>query len=134
MLPVDAPRPFHPERDSPRILVVEDEVLIRTMVSEALRAEGYQVTEAGNADEAIALLAAGTRAALVFSDVNMPGERNGVQLAKYVHEKHPGIIVVLTSAVGHPDLEGEIFLPKPFGLFDVVAFIVKQLPGSENRE
>jgi CheY-like chemotaxis protein len=61
---------------------------------------GYRVFEAGNVVEARAVLNASTAVDLVFSDVNMPrGTENGFALAKWLHQHHPDIKVLLTSGV-----------------------------------
>src|SRR5215510_5154846 len=101
------------------ILVVEDEILIRSAVAEFLRSAGYKVIEAANAAEAVALFASGTPIDLVFSDVTMPGVMDGFGLARWVVVHHPGIHVILTSAISHARRAGEIgagYLPKPYRL------------------
>ncbi|MEA2816833.1 MAG: hypothetical protein QOI93_4534, partial [Rhodospirillaceae bacterium] len=69
----DEPVPAPP----PTILVVEDEILVRTVIAAYLRDCGFDVVEAGNADEAVRVLEAGIRIDIVFSDVNMPGSLDG---------------------------------------------------------
>ena len=81
----------------PSILVVEDEMLIRSVVSMYLRDCGFQVVEAGNADEAVRVLESGLAVDLVFSDVNMPGSMNGFGLAEWLHHQRPGLHLILTS-------------------------------------
>ena len=82
------------------ILVVEDEVLIRFVVADYLRECGFQVLEAGNTDEAEKLLrTADLGIDLVFSDVHMPGTRDGFDLARWVQEHRPEIPIVLTSGL-----------------------------------
>lgn len=107
-----------PEPENATVLVVEDEVLIRLMVSDELREAGFRVVEAANADDALAYLQAGERADLVFSDVRMPGSMDGIALAEKVRTEYPSVRVVLTS--GHL-LPREIraglpFLAKPYEL------------------
>lgn len=80
------------------ILMVEDEVLIRLVVAEYLRDCGYRVHEAATADEAIAILESpDVLIDLVFTDIAMPGSRDGFGLAHWVRENRPGIQVVLTN-------------------------------------
>lgn len=87
------------------ILVVEDEVLIRLMISEYLREFGYTVVEARNAAEATRILRSDEPVQVVFSDVRMPGDMNGLALAKWIAHNRPEIGVVLTSAyVAQADL------------------------------
>jgi len=109
----------HAEEDArqPVVLVVEDEVLIRSAVAEYLRISGNLVVEAANAAEAISVFAAGVSIDVVFSDIQMPGTMDGLSLARWVHHHHPGIHVVLTS--GNADAAraieiAELFFPKPY--------------------
>lgn len=106
------------------VLLVEDEVLIRAYAAEGLRQQGFKVVEAASADEAIGLVAAGIVPEVLFTDVRMPGTRDGLQLAKDLQEAHPDLIVFIASAnldanVG--DTLGERFFPKPYDLDLIVA-------------
>ena len=82
-----------------KILVVEDDVLVRLVIAEYLRDCGYKVWEASNVAEARSVLAADSPVELVFSDVQMPGNENGFDLAKWIRQHRPGIKVVLTSGL-----------------------------------
>ena len=82
-----------------RVLVVDDEVLIRFVATDILHDAGYAVVEASTADEAIALLAADARFDVIVTDVRMPGAVDGLGLLAHVKQRHPAIRVVLTS--GH---------------------------------
>ena len=55
-----------------RILVVEDEALIRVLIAEELRLEGFRVIEADRADDALTYIKAGEQVDLVFSDIRRP--------------------------------------------------------------
>ena len=83
------------------ILVVEDEVLIRTLVAEYLRECGYQVFEAVGVTEAKAVLDADTPVDLVFTDVNLASEENGFMLASWVRQHHSGTQVLLISGIAN---------------------------------
>ncbi len=103
----------------PAILVVEDEILIRSPVAEFLRGAGYKVIEAASAAEAVAIFASGTQIDLVFSDVNMPGAMDGVGLVRWIADHHPGIQVILTSTISQARRARQIgagFLGKPYRL------------------
>jgi CheY-like chemotaxis protein len=89
----DEPVPAPP----PTVLVVEDEILVRTVIAAYLRDGGFDVVEAGNADEAVRVLAAGIRVDIVFSDVNMPGRLDGFGLAQWLRRERPGLEIILTS-------------------------------------
>jgi two-component system, response regulator PdtaR len=99
------------------ILVVEDEVLQRMMFSDQLRAAGYRVLEAGNADTALDLLRNDAlNIAVVISDVDMPGSMNGIGLAHVIRSERPLIKTILVSGHEMP-LDGvhhDAFFPKPY--------------------
>jgi CheY-like chemotaxis protein len=89
----DEPVPAPP----PTILVVEDEILVRTVIAAYLRDCGFDVVEAGNADEAVRVLEAGIRIDIVFSDVNMPGSLDGFGPAQWLRRERPRLKIILTS-------------------------------------
>lgn len=115
-----------PERG--RVLVVEDEVLIRSFVADELRAEGFQVIEASTAEEAWAFLESGGKIDLIFSDVHMPGSMNGLDLLRRVKTRHPDIRLILTSGnLGSLDVSEMSFLPKPYSYAVAIDIIVEAL-------
>ena len=101
---------------SRKILVVEDEALVRMVMAEEFRAAGYVVIECANADEAWDLLMSGISVDLLFSDVQMPGRLDGLALAHAAREQFPDLPIVIASA--HlPATEAasfDAFLQKPF--------------------
>lgn len=110
-----------PTERAPTILVVDDEVLIRMILSDYLQDCGFKVLEAGTVADAIAAIEASQSIIdLVFSDVNMPGGKDGIELAQWVKTNCPQLPVLLTSGdEKKADLAGEIcgkeeFLPKPY--------------------
>lgn len=105
----------------PRVLVVEDEVLVRMMIAEELRVSGFDVAEAASADEALRLARSGELFDAVFSDVRMPGAMDGADLAAQLRSELPGLVVVLTSAhLGGATLsDPSRFIAKPYMPRDV---------------
>jgi len=102
------------------ILLVEDEDLVRSMAGALLRGKGYRILEAGSGKEALALFEIHREAIdLVFTDVMMPGNMLGDELAARVRALKPSVPVMFTSGYT-PDmadiqLRNELFfLPKPF--------------------
>ena len=79
------------------ILVVEDEVLIRLHVAEELREAGFPVLEAADAGEALEILSHVDGVELIATDLRMPGELDGLALARKVRLEFPHIKVVLMS-------------------------------------
>ncbi len=112
------------------ILVVEDEVLVRFVICDALRAQGFKVVEAVSAVEADALVREGLAVDLVFTDVRMPGAFDGLELARRLKAQKPDLPVLVTS--GH--LDGSVvswatgFLPKPYIAQDAVTRISALIP------
>jgi CheY-like chemotaxis protein len=79
------------------LLVVDDDLLVREPIADYLREVGYEVLEAGDAREAIDMVDHADHVDLVFSDVRMPGELDGVGLARWVRAHRPDLPVLLTS-------------------------------------
>ena len=113
----------HPVSSEQRqtILVVDDEVIIRTAISEYLRDCGYKVIEAASVDEAVLVLKqAEITVHIVLSDVEMPGARDGFALAQWVREHRPTLQVILAgSAARATKAAGELcnsgpMLAKPY--------------------
>ena len=112
------------------VLIVEDEVLVRTAAALQLRGLGYTVIEAGDAAQAVAALQSRIRIHLVFTDITMPGLLDGADLARVVLSDYPATKVVMTSGVANtaPDLEALPVLHKPYS-FDELRRLVEQLIG-----
>jgi CheY-like chemotaxis protein len=100
------------------VLVVEDEVLVRTWVIEVLEEADVEIAVASDGDEAVRLLDERSDIGLVFTDVNMPGSIDGISLAKLARQRWPAMPVILTSALAAPNGfvfdERMIFMPKPY--------------------
>ncbi len=113
----------------PMVLIVEDEVVVRALLAEELRAAGLSVTEAANADEAWAFLKAGGEVDLLFSDVRMPGSMDGIGLMELVRQHFPDIKIVMTSGNLGPRNLGSIdkFLAKPYLISKAVAIAMAAL-------
>ena len=104
------------------ILLVEDEAAVRTLVSNVLKELGYQVTEARNGDEALAVLEGIGTLDLLLSDIVLPGSLSGRDLATTVVQRRPRTKVLLKSGYAPEVLDergvsAQIpeLLHKPFG-------------------
>lgn len=99
-------------------LVVEDEPMVRMALVDFLSDNGLDVREACTADDAWRLIEAGTRFDIVYTDVNMPGEMDGLDLAHRLHRDCEATRIVILSGRQHPDREalpaGAVFLTKPY--------------------
>jgi two-component system, response regulator PdtaR len=102
----------------PVILIVEDECLIRTASADAIRDAGFEVVEAANADNAIAILESRSDIQVVFTNIHLPGSMDGAKLAHAIKHRWPPVRIIATSgrlAVETLDLQaGTIFFPKPY--------------------
>ena len=85
--------------NSERVLLVEDNAAVLTLMTEMLVDLGYRVVTASDATGALEILRRGEQIDLIFTDVVMPGQKNGVQLAAEARELRPGLKVLLMS--GH---------------------------------
>ena len=108
------------------ILIVEDELLIRMNAVEMIE-ETYEVVEAANADEAIAILERRLDITVLFTDIQMPGSMDGLKLAAAVRDRWPPILIVATSGhvnLGPGDLpQGGRFLPKPYSPAEITKIL-----------
>jgi CheY-like chemotaxis protein len=117
----------------PVVLIVEDEFLIRIDARAAVEMAGFDVVEAGDADEAIAVLAARNDVRLIFTDVHMPGSMDGLKLAHFVRDRWPPVKIVATSGrvrLAESDLpEGVRFVPKPYSAAEITATLRELIQG-----
>lgn len=111
----------NPEEEAgrgPAVLVVEDEFLVRTSISAYLRDVGFTVIEAVTAAEAKAVFASGTTVDIVFADIRLPGDEDGLSLADWVKRQHGEVPVLVTSgsfSLRDPaNLTPHPFMPKPY--------------------
>ncbi len=120
---IDSPGAQRPDSgvEKPTILIVEDEVLVRLMLGDALREQGYAVIEAAQADEAVTVLRSAAKIDIVLTDIRMPGSLDGLDLARIIRSEFPHLKVALASAYSVPasELEAHAFIRKPYNLADV---------------
>jgi PAS domain S-box-containing protein len=116
------------------ILLVEDNELVRRQVTMQLETLGYTSLSAANAAEALALIDAGAKPDLLFTDVIMPGGMNGSQLAQEIAKRQPAIKVLFTSGYtenamlhqGRLD-PGVLLLAKPYRKADLARLLRRAL-------
>ena len=107
------------------VLVVEDDNDVRAIASSLLENLGYSVVEAETGSDAMKLIDRGERIDLVFTDVIMPGEMNGIDLVRAMKVKHAEIPVLLTSGYTAQRIamaemaEGLQLLRKPYTQVDL---------------
>ncbi len=129
------PQPSNPiaTASGARLLLVEDEFLIRLTLAETLQDAGYEVVEAEDADEALAHLATGP-VDLLLTDIQLPGPADGKELAKRVRAILPELPVIFMT--GRPEPGGtrlagarELTIAKPYLPSEVCAAIARLLGG-----
>jgi len=114
----------------PRILIIEDEEKLRRVVELQLRSAGFEVDQAGTAEQALPLL---DRASLILTDLRLPG-MSGLELLSLIHRQNTHAPVILMTA--HGTVENAVaamkngasdFLLKPFSLDHLTAVVNKAL-------
>jgi CheY-like chemotaxis protein len=112
------------------LLVVDNEPTVRTLIKYMLETDGFRVTEASSANEAIRVLSHADIDVLI-TDVQMPG-MDGVELARVAESEHPEIPVLLMSGspLEHTSSNSRdhwLFLAKPFSLADLESKVQQAL-------
>jgi two-component sensor histidine kinase/CheY-like chemotaxis protein len=80
-----------------KVLVVEDEMMLRMRAVDIVEDAGFTPIEAVNADDALAVLESRSDIDLLFTDIQMPGTMDGLKLAHAVHTRWPSIKIMLVS-------------------------------------
>jgi two-component sensor histidine kinase/ActR/RegA family two-component response regulator len=113
------------ESSTTNVLVVEDEMVLRMRAVDIVEDAGFTAIEAVSADEALAILEARSDISLLFSDIQMPGTMDGLKLAHAVHDRWPGIKIILVSGQVRPtDAEKPAdsrFFGKPIEVQQIIA-------------
>ncbi len=114
------------------VLVVDDEPGVRALARRILEGGGYQILEAGNGAEAMAIMESRTPVDFLIADLDMPVMR-GEEMAKKIRVSRPDLRILYVTAHSEllfkerPELiEGEAFLDKPFtirGLLEAVSLL-----------
>lgn len=109
------------------ILVVEDELFVRLMAIDAIEDAGYEAVGVETGDEALTLLDSRDDIGLLFTDIKMPGEIDGLELAARVQARWPALPILLTSGHlfhGDASMPRTIpFLQKPYRARTLIAEI-----------
>jgi DNA-binding response OmpR family regulator len=107
------------------VVVVEDDPVIRDVVAATLEDENFGVIEAASADEGLLILEReAANVNVLFTDINTPGQIDGMRLATVVCNSWPHIAILLTS--------GSRFIRKPYNLREVVRHIREVAPLSSH--
>ena len=113
------------------VLVVDDEPLVLLNAAEMIEEAGWAALEAANSAEALQVLENHAGVDVLFTDINMPGEMDGLELAACVHAVRPNVHLVITSGKRMlPDSalpNSGTFLPKPYSFNQLVQTIADKL-------
>lgn len=120
-----------------RILLVEDEDMVRAVAERALTRQGYIVTTAKDGEEGLELVASGGQFDLVVSDVVMP-TMDGPAMARELRQIAPQLPVLFMSGYAEEQLRNEIdienmhFIPKPFSVQQIAKKVAEVLGARRN--
>lgn len=109
----------------PKVLIVEDEMMLRMRAVDIVEDAGFFAVEAVNADAALSILESRSDISLLFTDIQMPGSMDGLKLAHAVHDRWPAIKIILVSGQVNPtDAEkptNSRFFGKPLSVAKMIA-------------
>src|SRR5919112_2550633 len=115
-----------PPRVSPggamKVLVVEDDELVREVAVEGLMEAGFEVVEAASAEEALARCEEHV-ADVLFTDIRLPGSLDGWDVAEQCRETNPGLPVIYATGFSHVrprPVPGSVWFQKPYRTEQVV--------------
>ncbi len=121
-----------PDADRLTVLYVEDEVLLRLAAAEEMREAGFVVIEAGSVPEAMAVVQSSVRLDALITDIRLPGDMDGVDLAGLVRKLRPTLKILVASAYA-PDWPHinfvDAFVGKPYDVARVVRRVRELLAG-----
>lgn len=126
------------DNEAPRVLVVDDELTIRTPLVRALELSGYQAKGVGSGKDALALLEQ-SRYDVMLLDMKMP-EMDGIEVMQRAHQIRPDLLIVILT--GHATLESAIaavksdavdYLLKPASVHDITAAIAQSLKKRDDQ-
>ncbi len=118
--------------ETPSILVVDDELLIRDLLYDFFNGQGWQITVAENGEKALEILRA-KKVDLVLTDLRMP-EMDGMALTTLVRESYPDMPVVIMT--GYPSVESAVaalrskvadYVTKPFNINELFKTVESHL-------
>ena len=108
----------------PTVLIVEDDPLIRWSGAETLADAGFDVLEAASADEALEVLEARDDIHVLFTDIDMPGRLDGLELARIAHQRWPWMRIIVASGRREPQHrrmpQNGVFISKPYAPEEIV--------------
>jgi CheY-like chemotaxis protein len=129
---------MHKRAEPLNVLVIEDDPLMSRSLLHVLHRAEHQVVLAASAEEGLALLPSWTFQ-IAFVDQNLPG-MEGLVLGEYLRRNNPDMSIVLMTGMGDPRIERRSrdlalsFMPKPFGVQEVLQIVEQYLAGAAERD
>jgi DNA-binding response OmpR family regulator len=111
---------------APRVLLIEDDFLLRATMAAALRNDGFEVIEAEDGDAASVLIGGPDGFDLLLTDVHMPGRVDGIGAAALARARYPGIPVIIVSGISGANGRSTgfkptaVFMPKPYVAEEII--------------
>lgn len=124
------------QRPDATVLIAEDDAILRFTLAMELRQSGYRVREAANAAEAETILDTGAAVDLIVTDIEMPGGRDGLSLAKSIRARKPQIgVIVVSGTIPDDSIVGvaDAFFGKPYDVRRVISHVKALLERSVAR-
>ncbi|MBA1245465.1 response regulator [Pseudomonas japonica] len=120
---------------APSIMIVEDEDLLRELLTEAFSEMGVAVSAVATADDGLTAFEKNTAFDLLVTDVRTPGRMNGWDLAKAVYDQRPNVPIIITSGYSAEQHNNELppsacFVQKPWSLESLCELAKTLLHGS----
>ena len=120
----------------PEVLVVEDDFATRMVAADAISDMGLCVREASDADEALQVLNDHPDIGVLFTDIQMPGSMNGLDLVEQVHEDRPAVELIVTSG-GTKVQDSELpddgtFISKPYATRRLAKLVEEKVASRSN--
>ena len=120
------------------VVLVDDDDLVRRLVSRVLERAGYRVLAATSGEEGLELVENTREADLLLTDVTLPGEVDGLELGRRALQDRSDLKLVCMSGYGKEDLADDlaliastaVFLSKPFSTVDLVETVNRLLDGA----
>ncbi|KQO72959.1 response regulator receiver protein [Methylobacterium sp. Leaf469] len=117
---------------APRVLIVEDEIMLLEVVAAELEDAGFTVSQATTAEIALSFIESDAAIDVLFTDIRLPGEMDGWQLAEAARRLRPGLPIIYATGFTQtpPRLaEGSVFFTKPYRANAIISAI-RTLGGS----
>lgn len=111
-----------------KVLVVEDEPILKMTAMDILEEAGFLVEGASDGREAMEIIQSTPDLHVLFTDVHMPGDMNGLMLARLVSREYPEMGLIIVSGRVAPQSrempEGAVFVQKPYESKEIVSKIL----------